>query len=421
MFSDRPGDDEPGAKSNRRRTRKVHARKPRYTRGEWALGRRGKDFVAEFRGSGVAKGKHGKRVRIGSFPSEDDARKAFDQWVDSLTLVKKEKANTIGAMWAAWLKERAKDGLSNKIYGFNWVAMEPHFGHLLPSTITADTCREYAKKRFDAGIAPATVHTELSRLRHCFKWATDNLLIDRAPKVWIPPKGKGRRVVLTRQEARDLLEAAKKGDPHIVVFVAILFATGARHHAITELGWSRVNFEANTIDFNVDGHRDPMSKAYTKGRAVVLMNRVCLEVLIKAYKGRQTEWVIEHGGRNVKDCRRGFNAAVKRAGITKRITPHTIRHSIVSWLQEQKDLATRHVSQLVGHVDEATTRLHYTHMSPDALQTVVGVLDEVFAPLPIGTDTDPEKQRSEELFSSITSRLGRVKLDSKAEDAEEIP
>lgn len=400
MFQDRPGDDEPRPSNIRRRNRKVSGRKRRYRRGDWALGRRGRDYVAEFRGSGTAPGKHGARHRIGRFPSEDLARKAFDQWVDGLSLVQKEKANTVGAIWSAWLADRAKDGLDNKIYGFNWKAMEPHFGHLLPSTVTADTCRAYAKQRFALGRRPATVHTELIRLRHCFRWAQDTLLIDLAPKIWTPPRGAGKKVVLAREEAVALMLAAKKGDPHIAVFTALLFCTGARHHAITELEWDRVNFEARTIDFNVDGVRDPMSKAYKKGRAVVLMNKLCFDVLTEAYEGRQTKWVIEHGGKRVLDCRRGFDAAVKRAGITRKITPHTIRHSVVSWLQEEQKMQTRYVSQLVGHADEATTRIHYTHMGPEALRGVVEVLDNVFAPL-------FEEHRSEELLKSITTRLGR--------------
>lgn len=85
----------------------------------------------------------------------------------------------------------------------------------------------------------------------------------------------------------------------------------------------------------------------------------------------------------MKDCRRGCANAVKRAGVTKHVTPHTIRHSVVSWLQNRPDIHTRHASQLVGHTDERTTSRVYTHMPPDALKVVVDVLDDVFGALPI--------------------------------------
>lgn len=311
------------------------------------------------------------------------------------------------------MADREADGFSNRIYRYNWVALKPHFGHLHPGAIKPDDCRAYARMRFDAGIAPATVHTELIRLRHCFRWAEDNLLIDRVPKIWTPSRGPGRKVTLSRPEAVALMDAAKRGDPHIGVFTAILFCTGARHHAITELAWDRVDFAANTIDFAVDGVRDPMSKAYKKGRAKVLMSRVCRAILMKAYLGRQTDWVIEHGGRRVKDCRGGFAAAVKRAGIVKKVTPHTIRHTVVTWLQERSDVQTRHAAQLVGHADERTTSTVYTHMGPEALQGVVDVLDGVFGALPTSPGEADETERSEELFRSIASRLGRAALGGK--------
>lgn len=413
MLQDRGNKGHPrDPKRGRKGDRKPAARPRRYTRGGWALGRRGEDYVAEFRGDQVGPGKHGKRVRIGPCETPEEARRKFDVWVDRLALLgDPTKKRTCADLWSAWLQERAADGYPNKVHGFNWRALAPHFGHLMPAAITSEDCRAYARARFDQGIAPATVHTELVRLRACLRWAEGQRLIERAPKIWAPSKGKPRNTVLTREEAVAIMAAAKRGDPHIAVFTALLFCTGARHHAICELTWDRIDFVAGTINYNVDVERDPMSKAYTKGRAIVLISRTAREVLIKAYLGRQTEFVIEHGGRRVKDVRRGFANAVKRAGITKRITPHTIRHSIITWLQEGKTL-TRHTAQLVGHGDETTTRLHYTHMGPDSLREVVDTLDAVFGALPTSADEEAEKRRSEELFRSITSRLGRDESDT---------
>lgn len=271
--------------------------------------------------------------------------------------------------------------------------------------LRVDDCRAYARLRFDAGMASATVHTELVRLRACLQWAEDTGLIERAPKVWVPSKGKSRDTVLSREEAIALMAAAKMGDPHIGIFTALLFCTGARHKAITELTWDRIDFEAGTIDYRTDAKRDPMSKAYQKGRAKVLMSRVAREGLIKAYLGRQTEFVIEHGGRRVQNVRAGFANAVRRAGITKNVTPHTIRHSIVSWLQEDAGIQTRHTAQLVGHTDEKTTSQHYTHMSPESLRGVVDTLDRLFGAVPTSAVEADNPAQSNEEFRSIMLRL----------------
>lgn len=405
MFHDR----EEGQENSKRRGRKVPARPAKYRNGDWQLGRRGKDWVAEYCGPLPPQKKRGERVRIGQHPTFEDACRALDTYVEtSNTFATRTKATLVQDIWDKWLAEREKDGFSNEIYKHNWKALKPHFGHKIPEEVTADDCRDYAKARFALGRAPQTVHTELIRLRHCFNWAMANRKVGLCIKVWTPSKGKGRKTRLERDEAVRLMDAAKKGDPHIALFTAILFCTGARHHAINELEWDRIDFVEGTIDFETDEEFNPMSRSYKKGRAKVLMSRVAREMLVAAYVGRQTNFVIEHGGKPVADCRGGFANAVKRAGLTKKVTPHTIRHTVVSWLQDEPDIQTRHTSQLVGHVDEATTRIHYTHMSPEALRKVVDVLDSVFGALPTSEQEEAEKQRSEAEFRAILSRLGRA-------------
>lgn len=61
--------------------------------------------------------------------------------------------------------------------------------------------------------------------------------------------------------------------------------------------------------------------------------------------------------------------AARRAGITKRVSPHTLRHSCATHLlQRQADI--RQIQRLLGHRKLSTTEI-YTHVEIGDLQEVI--------------------------------------------------
>lgn len=313
---------------------------------------------------------------------EHEAKAALNNFAEARTAVTASRAAlTVGDLWELWLADRKSDGLSNAIYVANWASLGPHFAHRNPELITTQDCRDYAAARFAAGRAPSTVHTELSRLRACLHWAVANrrLRRDAEPKIWVPQPGRPRDDVLSPDEAARLIVAARDGDPHVGLFVILLFATGGRHKAVLDLTWDRVDFERGTISLDEMLRPDPMSKSWRKGRATVAMSKLAREALAEAFPGRQTDHVIEHGGRRLKTAREGFANAVTRAGLSG-VTPHTIRHTIATWLHGRVETAW--TAQLLGHRDEATTRRVYTHPDAEGTRDAVQVIDSQLAALP---------------------------------------
>jgi len=348
-------------------------REKAYRNGDCVLGRRGEKWIVDIRAKGAKRQR--PELEVGA---DETPQQALDRFAEARRAVQKQQASyTVGQLWSAWLQERAADRLSNKVYEANWVALSPAFASRTPDLLVANDYREYAAARFALGRSPWTVHTELVRLRACLKWAADTHLIARRPKVWVPAPGAHRSKVLTVEEAKTLVAGAMDGDPHVWLFVVLAFNTGARHTAILDLTWDRIDFERGLVAFDEDLPRDPMSKSWRKGRALVPMNRAVRAALELAYEAKQSKWVIEHGGRRLKSIREGFANAVRRAELAG-VTPHTIRHTVASWLEDRVGDARR--AQLLGHGNIETTRRVYTHSGAELLTEAVSYLD--FAPLP---------------------------------------
>ena len=374
----------------------------KYRNGNCTLGRRGNEAVVSYPDEN---GKR-QRTRLGvPFSDMAAAERALNIFAEAQRAVRKQQASyTVGQLWEMWLEERAADRLRNDIYNANWVALGPSFASRSPDLLNAQDFRDYAELRFRAGKASWTVHTELSRLRSCLKWAVETHLIARRPKVWVPTPGKHRERVLSFDEARALVAGALKGDPHVYLFVVVAFATGARHGALLDLVWERIDFAAGLIAFDEVLKPDPMSKSWRKGRALVPMNRAARMALETAFAGRQTRYVIEHGGRRLKSIRCGFAAAVERAGLfpAAGITPHTIRHTVASWLEDRVNDARR--AQLLGHSGMRTLPV-YTHSGAELLVEAVSLLDAEFAPLPKIAHEEAETEVRKELVTN-SSELG---------------
>lgn len=301
---------------------------------------------------------------------EREAKDALDQFAEMRRAVVSQQSTTytIANLWKLWLEDRAKDGLDNSIYEANWVAIGKFFGNRTPDLLKRDDCREYAKQRLAEGRAASTVHTELVRLRACLNWAYKDNLIAKPIHVWAPSASKGREIVMSVDEAKQLLKSSLNSDPHIRLFILLLFMTGGRHKAILDLTWDRVNFQEGYIDLDDKIEISPLHRRRRKGRARVWMTQETKKELEIAYQGRLTEYVIEHGGRRLKSCRDGFSFAVRRAGLNPKITPHVIRHTVATWVFQ--NIENKFTSKMLGHKNLRTVEI-YQHPDHEATRPVV--------------------------------------------------
>ena len=104
-------------------------------------------------------------------------------------------------------------------------------------------------------------------------------------------------------------------------------------------------------------------------------------------EGKRRGVMLPHGwlfpGRSITDpisarqLHRAVHEAAEFAGIRKRVSPHTLRHSFATHLLEQ-DVDIRVIQVLLGHANIGTTAI-YTEVSSKTLRAVASPFDQIIA------------------------------------------
>ena len=118
---------------------------------------------------------------------------------------------------------------------------------------------------------------------------------------------------------------------------------------------------------------NPLTKRTHKGRAIVAMTAEARAALTEAQAGAITDYVIEWNGEPVKKIRKAFAAACDAAGLTG-VTPHVLRHSVATWLDED-GIPIERISKLLGHRDTRTTQRIYAKPGVNVLRPAADVID----------------------------------------------
>jgi integrase len=338
----------------------------KYANGPYRLGRLNGRAVAVWRDAqGV---KH--RYRLDA-TTEAEGRSALDAFARKRSILGAGAGRTIAELYKLYRDDREQDGKQMEAFDDNWKALAPTFGKLTADDLTADLCRRYTKERCTRA-SQGTAWTELTRLRSCTNWAVKKRLIAFKPDIWVPQKPPPKDRVLTVDEVDRLLEGCVM--PHIRLFIILALTTAGRTEALLELTWDRVDFENGIINLKVKEVVNPLTKKVRKGRSVVPMNGWARAALYDARQGALTDYVIEWNADRVLNVRKGFTAAVRRAGLGSDVTPHTLRHTAASWM-ETEGIPMGQISRFLGHKTESITRKIYAKPDTKVLEPASKVVD----------------------------------------------
>jgi integrase/recombinase XerD len=243
-----------------------------------------------------------------------------------------------------------------------------------PDEVTAAQLREFIYHLKDVGLAPATIRRQISAIRTYYRFLVGEGHAARDPSERLESP-KGWRVlpsVLSVVEVEKLIAAPDTDTPLGIRDHALLefaYATGARVSELVGVKQQDVLFEEGIARLFGKGAKERLVPVGRRALgAVALYAREIRPTLDKGH-GRGVLFLNARGRPLSRVGAWGvIKQAARRAGIAKRVTPHTLRHTFATHLLEGgADL--RAVQEMLGHADLTTTQL-YTHVDRDYLRTV---------------------------------------------------
>jgi integrase/recombinase XerD len=247
-------------------------------------------------------------------------------------------------------------------------------GRHRPGDVTTPDLRRFVLHLKDLGLAPTSIARNLAAIRTYFRFLLSESQVtgDPSERIETPKSWRTLPEVLTVDEIDRLLSAPDLSHPLAWRDRAMLefaYASGVR---VSELVGLRVR------DLHLEEEFATVFGKGAKQRLVPIGRRAIGALSIYL---RETRPRLEKGkgeGRVFLNARGGpltrmgvwkiLKEHVRSAGLEKRVTPHTLRHSFATHLLEGgADLAA--VQEMLGHADISTTQL-YTHVDRTYLTQV---------------------------------------------------
>jgi site-specific recombinase XerD len=236
-----------------------------------------------------------------------------------------------------------------------------------PDTATSDDLRRFQLHMAQQQVSPWSINAAIAALRFFFTVTLERPDLVRPLRIVNEPRR--APVVLSQEEVARLLQAA----PGLKYKAALSVAYGAG---------LRVSEVANLKVSDIDSQRMTLRVEQGKGQRdrYVMLSPQLLELLRDWWQAARPQVWLFPGQNPInpmtpRQLNRAVTAAKTLAGISKRVSPHTLRHSFATHLLEQ-GVDIRVIQVLLGHAKLETTAL-YTRVAVNTVRDIKSPLERL--------------------------------------------
>jgi integrase/recombinase XerD len=247
-------------------------------------------------------------------------------------------------------------------------------GATTPEGASAKILREYVYHLKDLGLSSSSIRRNVSAVRSYFRFmlGEGELVRDPSERLEAPRRWRTLPEVLTVDEAERLIAAPSLDEPFAFrdrAMFELAYGAGLRVSEWISLSTKDVLMEDHLLRVFGKGSRERLVPI---GRKAIGAVAIYLRELRPKLEKGQGKGVLFLNARGEPLSRMGawkiLRKYVDMAGITKPVSPHTLRHSFATHLLEGgADL--RAVQEMLGHADISTTQI-YTHVDREYLRSV---------------------------------------------------
>ena len=249
------------------------------------------------------------------------------------------------------------------------------YGHRKAHCLNIEDMQAFLKVQAERGVGKGTATRRIKICSTAFNWAVRWGMLASNPLT-----GLKLPVVATHVPAppspKELQLAYDNAAPHVQRVIVLGMSTGARigPSELFRLRWSDVDLENAVLRMpNAD-------KGGSKEEARDVPIREDILNLLRQWEEKDAAigcpWVIHHKGKQVRCINHAWKAALKRAGIERRIRPYDLRHAFASRsLDYSADIKS--IAQIMGHADETMLLRTYRHTDSESRRRAINTAPSI--------------------------------------------